>query len=78
MQSTHLDVDASKGRSEEVAKAVYVLLNQIDTYQSYGGRTIILAKTTDSSGGRVIESLDSECTNVDCNSFFCHIVNCCM
>ena len=78
MQSLHLDVDASKGRPEEVEKAHYVLLNQIDTYRSYGGETILLAKKAYSSGGEVTENLASELKNVDCNSFFYHIDNCCL
>ena len=37
-----LNADASKGISEEVGKALGVSLNQIDTYRSNGGRTLLL------------------------------------
>ena len=76
MQSIWLDADASKGISEEVAKAIDVSLNQIDTYHNDGGRKILLVNTEDSGGGGVIESLAIELKNIGCISFFCSIVNC--
>ena len=42
-------------------------LNQIGTYQSDGGITLLLGNKTDSGGGGVIEILASEF------NFFCHI-----
>ena len=75
MKSTRLDTDASKGISEEVSKALAVLLNYIDTYRYDGLRNIILGQTTSSGGGGVTESLSSELKNVGCIIFFCRIVN---
>ena len=51
-------------------------LNQIGTYQSDGGITLLLGNKTDSGGGGVIESLFSELKNVGRISFFYRIVNC--
>ena len=45
-------------------------LNQIDTYPSDGGRTLLLGHTTDSGGGGVTESLVSELKNIGRISFF--------
>ena len=70
MQSICLDLDASEGRSEEVAKAFYVSLNQIDTYWYDGERTILLGQTTDSGGGGVTEILAVELKNVGKFNFF--------
>ena len=53
VQSVRLDADTSKGIPKEVAKALDVSLNQIDTYRYYWGRTIIIGQTTDSGGGGV-------------------------
>ena len=75
MQSVHIYTDESKGRSEEVAKALDVSLNQIDTYQSDGGRKFLLGQTTDSGVGGVAERLSSELKNVSHVSFFYHILN---
>ena len=75
MQSIWIDADSSKGRSEEVAKAFEVSLNQIDTYRSYEGRTLILGHITDSGGGGVIEILSSELRNIYCISLFYRIFN---
>ena len=70
MQSIRIYADASKGRSEEVAKALDVSLNRIDTYPSDGGRTLLLGQTTDSGGGGVTEILASELKNIGRISFF--------
>ena len=73
-----LDADASKGRSEEVAKSLDVSLNKIDTYRYYGGRTLIPVQKIDSGGGIVTERLDSELQNIGRISFLYCIVNCCL
>ena len=70
MQSIWIDEDSSKGRSEEVAKALDVSLNQIDTYQSDGGRKFLFVQTKDSGVGGVAERLSSELKNVSHVSFF--------
>ena len=53
-------------------------LNQIYTYWSDGGRTLLLGQTIDSGGGGVTESLASELKNIGRISFFYCIVNCCL
>ena len=72
------DTDASKGSSEEVAKALDVSLKHIDTYRSDGGRKNITWHKTDSGGGGATERLSSEIKNVGRISFLYRIVNCCM
>ena len=47
VQSMRLDADESKGSPEEVAKALDVSFNQIDTYRSDGERTLLLGHTTE-------------------------------
>ena len=78
VQSIWLDVDASKRSPEGVEMSLDVSLNHIDTYQSDGGRTLLLGQTTDSGGGGVTESLASELENVGRISFFYRIVNFCL
>ena len=78
VKSIRLDADASKGSSEELASALDVSLNHIDTYRSYGGRTLLVGQTTYYSCGGVIESLASELKNSVRISFFYRIVNCCL
>ena len=78
VQSIRLDSDASKGSSEEVAKALDVSLKHIDTYRSDGGRKNITWHKTDSGGGGATERLSSEIKNVGRISFLYRIVNCCM
>ena len=78
VQSMRLDADPSKGSSEEVAKALGVSLNQIDTYRSDGGRILLLGRTTYYGGGRVTERLSIELKTFGCISFFYSIFNCCM
>ena len=70
-----LDSDASKGRSEELSKALYVSLNQIGTYWCDGGRTLLIGYKTDSGGGGVTESLASELKNVGRIRFLYRIAN---
>ena len=53
-------------------------LNQVGTYWSGGGRTLLLGKTTDYAGGVVTESLASELKNVGHINFFYCIINFCM
>ena len=57
LQAIRIDADASKGISKELSKALVVSLNHIDTQRSYGGRTLVLGKTTDSGGDGGTESL---------------------
>ena len=78
VQSMRLDADPSKGSSEEVAKALGVSLNQIDTYRSDGVITLLLGQTSDSGCCGVKESLASELKNIGCISFFYCITNCCL
>ena len=75
VKSIRLDAYASKGISEEVAKALDVSLNHICTYRSDGRRTLIIVHTTYSGSGGVTESLSSELKNVGRNSFFYCIFN---
>ena len=78
MQPIRLDADASKGISEEVAKAFAVSLNHIDTYRYDGGIKLLLGQTTDYGDGGVTESLANEIKMVVRISFLYHIVNCCL
>ena len=78
VQSIWLDLDASKGSSEGVETSLDVSLHHIDTYQSDGGRTILLGQTTDSGGVGVTESLASDLENIGRISFFYRIVNFCL
>ena len=63
MISTRLDVNASKGVSEEVSKSLYVPLSQIDTYLFDGGITTLLGKTTDSDYVGVTDILSGDLKN---------------
>ena len=53
-------------------------LNQIDTYQSEVGTTLLLGKTTDSFGSGVKEILASSIKDIGRIIFFYLIDNCCL
>ena len=78
MQSIRLDVDLSKGISEEVEKALDMSLNQIYPYRCDGGRILIIGQTTDYGGVGVTESLSSELKKIGRIIFFYCVVNCCL
>ena len=64
VKSMKLDVNESRGISEEVSNALDVQLIHIDTQRFEGKTTLLFGQKTDSDGGGVIENLADELKNV--------------
>ena len=75
VQYIRLDVNASKGRSEEVSKLLDVSLIHIDTYHFDGEITLLIGHKRDSYGGGATDRLYVELKTVvhicalNCNSY---------
>ena len=73
-----LCLNAFKGSSEEVEKALDVSLSHIDTYLFYGEITLIIGQKNKSDDGGVMESLAGEPPkNVRICVFYSNF-NCCL